>query len=128
MGILTKYLSIKEAAGSTLYSSGIGYTARVINKNGIHITKFFKDGVHMPYSDYTGKDKQDAHEFAKEEMAFRKREKNESLDERIVEPQGHLESPDHITDDSLSGHGQKKKMMGNHTPLEIIARILAGRK
>lgn len=51
-----------------------------------------------------------------------------SISERINEPQGHLETADHISDDSKKNGVGAKKMMGNRTPLEIIARILAGRK
>lgn len=51
------------------------------------------------------------------------------IKERIVEPQGHLETADRISDDSKkNGVGARKKMMGNRTPLNIIARILAGKK
>jgi hypothetical protein len=128
MNLLNKYMCIREAAGSTLYTApGTGYSARVIHKEGTHTTKFFKDGTHMKNSDYTGKDKDDAHEFAKEEMEYRKKEKSEGvLGERILEPQGHKETADPISDDSEQ-EGRKKKMMGNRTPMEIIAKILAGR-
>lgn len=128
MNILHKYKILKEAAGSVLYDSGVGYTARVIHKNGVHTTKFFKNGVHMQDCDYEGLNKDDAHGFAKEEMEFRKKEHSKNVTERILEPQGHMETADHITDDSSKGHGPKKKMMGNHTPLEIIAKILAKEK
>ena len=52
--------------------------------------------------------------------------KEENLDERINEPQGHVHQPDPITDASKE-EGHKKKMMGNRTPMEIIAKILAGK-
>lgn len=54
-------------------------------------------------------------------------DKYKELIERIHEPQGHEESPDHIADDSKKNGVSPKKQMGNKTPLDIIARILAGR-
>ena len=51
-----------------------------------------------------------------------------SVVERIHEPQGHKESPDHISDDSNKNGVAPKKQMGNRTPLEIIAKILARKK
>lgn len=127
MNLFDKYKLIGEASGSKLYDSGVGYTARVISKGDTHVAKFFKDGVHMKDADYTHKDLSDVHEFAQDEMEHRKNANKKSVDERILEPQGHLESADHITDDSETGKGPKKKMMGNRTPLDIIAKILAGR-
>lgn len=50
-----------------------------------------------------------------------------NIDERILEPQGHLETADHISDDSKKNGVGPKKMMGNKGPLDIIAKILAGR-
>lgn len=126
MNLLDRYRAIHER-NTTMYDSGVGYTARVISDGEKHTAKFFKDGSHMKYADYTHKSLADVHEFAKDEMEVRKKESNKSLDERIHEPQGHLETADHISDDSESGKGPKKKMMGNRTPLEIIAKILAGR-
>jgi hypothetical protein len=109
---------------STLYGEGNKYTARVYkNKDGTHVAKFFNNGVHMSLADYQHKDPEEVHEFAKEEIARRKKEMNE----RILEPQGHKESPDKITDDSENEKGRVKKMMGNRTPLEIISKILAGK-
>jgi hypothetical protein len=96
------------------------------NKDGTHVAKFFKNGKHMQMADYQHKDPKEVHEFAQEEMDFRKKQ-NRPIDERILEPQGHKESPDPITKDSESHNGHKKKMMGNKTPLEIISKILAGR-
>jgi len=48
--------------------------------------------------------------------------------ERIHEPQGHEESPDRIADDSKKNGVSPKKQMGNRTPLEVIAKILARKK
>ena len=126
MKLLDKYRMLHEGRGVT-YDSGVGYTVRVITKDGKHIAKFFKNGEHMTHADYGPHDKDDVHEFARDEMEHRKKEANESVNERILEPQGHKESADRISDDSEKGKGAKKKMMGNHTPLEIIAKILAGR-
>jgi hypothetical protein len=129
VNLFQKCVALLEAAGSTAYyAPGTGYTARVVHKDGTHTTKFFKDGVHMKSSDYTGKDEDDAHEFAQEEMEFRKKEAmktEDTVSERIDMPQGHKESPDPITDDSETGKGKIKKQMGNRTPLEIIAKILS---
>lgn len=128
MNLFNKYKEISERAGSKLYDSGCGYTARVISNGDKHVAKFFKDGVHMQHADYSHKDLSDVHEFAQDEMDHRKNEKkNKSVDERILEPQGHLETKDRISDASNADKGVKKKMMGNRTPLEIIAKILAGR-
>jgi hypothetical protein len=128
MNLLNKYRALTES--TTTYDSGVGWVARVISKGGQHTAKFFKNGEYLSDADYSNKSPEDVHEFAQDEMEIRKKEhkKNESvIDERINEPQGHLESADHISDDSETGRGQKKKMMGNRTPLEIIAKILAGR-
>ena len=129
MNLLAKYRIIKEATGSTVYGAGNQYTARVVSKGGVHTAKFFKDGVHMRDADYTHPDKEDVHNFAQDEVTYRKKNSKEAggVTERIVEPQGHMETADHITDDSEDGLGKKKKQMGNRTPLEIIAKILAGR-
>lgn len=125
--LLSRYMALVEASG-TLYTSPSGYSARVISKKGKHVAKFFKNGEYMKHADYEGTDEDDAHDFAREEMKHRTKEKNESvLNERINKPQGHLESADPITDDSETGRGRTKKMMGNRTPLEIIAKILAGK-
>lgn len=53
--------------------------------------------------------------------------KKNSLAERILEPQGHLETADPISDDSRKNWVAPKKQMGNRTPLEAIAKILAGK-
>lgn len=187
MNLFSKYKQLVEGASTLYKADGTGYTSRVISKNGKHVAKFFKDGVHMKSSDYEGTDPTDVHDFAKEEMEFRKKEKSESvideakvkpmtkkgfeltigdytpndnmvgvakvikaelptdkikdeltkkkstlmkednLDERIHEPQGHVHQPDPITDASKEDEGRKKKMMGNRTPMEIIAKILAGK-
>ena len=50
------------------------------------------------------------------------------VNERILEPQGHVESPDPISDGSKRNGMAPKKMMGNRTPMEVIARILAGKR
>lgn len=121
MNLFQKYKEITE--GVKLYSSGNGYTAKVGIFNGVPTAKFYKDGVHMKYSDYTHKDIADVHEFAQDEMKHR----SKNVSERILEPEGHKETPDPITDDSEKGKGQKKKQMGNRVPLEIISKILAGR-
>lgn len=127
MNILDKYKLMVEAAGSTLYGEGNRFTARVMaTKDGKYVAKFFRNGVHMQMGDYDHADPKEVHEFAQEEVARRKAE-DDSVNERIDLPQGHLESADHITDDSNRGKGPTKKMMGNRTPLEIVAKILAGR-
>lgn len=127
MNLFEKYLSLVEGGDTTYYTSGTPYTARVYkNKNGMHVAKFFKDGKHMSGADYEHKSSDEVHEFAEEEMMHRIKEHNK-VNERILEPQGHLVSPDRIADASNKGNGVKKKMMGNRTPLEIISRILAGR-
>jgi hypothetical protein len=118
----------KKLAEGVDYSSGTGYTARVISKNNKHVAKFFKNGEHMKDADYEHKDPKEVHDFAKEEMEVRSKQKNEDVvDERILEPQGHKESADPISDDSLHGQGKGriKKMMGNRNPIAIIAKILA---
>lgn len=118
---------------STLYGEGNKYTSRVYqNKDGSYVAKFFNNGKHMTMADYVHHDPKEVHEFAQEEIASRKRvvDANKAMkkvDERILEPQGHKESPDKITDDSEEGKGKTKKMMGNRTPLEIISKILAGK-
>lgn len=127
MNLFKKYRAIVEAVGSTLYTApGTPYTSRVISKGNIHTAKFFKNGEHMQDADYSHKDLNDVHEFARDEMLHRMKSKNESsIDERIDMPQGHKESPDPISDDSGKGTGKVKKQMGNRTPLEVIAKILA---
>lgn len=185
MNTFKQFKSLQEATGK-VYDSGVGYTARVISKDGKHVAKFFKNGQHMQDADYEHKDSKDVHEFARDEMEYRKNsaQKNESidpkdhietslanrdinskvdgnsvqvhksnldkakrlvkrlgyshtvksglneetLDERNNMPQGHKETPDPISDDSSSDNGRVKKMMGNRTPLNIIATILAKRK
>lgn len=112
---------------TTSYESGTNFTAKVYqNKDGTHVAKFFKNGQHMVDADYQHKDPNEVHEFAQEEMEFRKKEAKK-VNERILEPQGHKESPDPIKDGSEKGHGKIKKMMGNKTPLDIIAKILTGK-
>jgi hypothetical protein len=126
MNLLDKYKLLKESK-TTSYESGTKFTAKVYkNKDGTHVAKFFKDGQHMVDADYQHKDPKEVHEFAQEEMEFRKKEAKK-VNERILEPQGHKESPDPITKDSDAHTGHKKKMMGNKTPLEVISKILAGR-
>ena len=51
--------------------------------------------------------------------------KKNTVVERILEPQGHLETADPISDDSKKNWVAPKKQMGNKTPLEAIAKILA---
>lgn len=106
------------------YSSNSGYSAKVYSKDGKHVAKFFKNGEYMKDADYEHSDPKEVHDFAKEEMKVRSIK--EQVDERIKEPQGHEHSGDPISKDTEEGSGPKKKMMGNRTPLEIIARILAG--
>lgn len=154
MTLFLKYKEILESVGSTLYTApGTGYSARVIpTKEGKHIAKFFKDGKHMTDADYGPYDEDDVHEFAQDEMNVRTKEAKkpdetssdykmkstpditdieEQLDERINEPEGR--NPRHeIAKETEQGDGRLnkipiKKMMGNRTPLEIIAKILAGR-
>jgi len=128
MNIFHKYMSMTENTKTKKYDSGVGYTAKVTSNGDNHVAKFFNNGVYMQYADYTHKDPKDVHEFAQDEMDFRKNDaQNASVAERILEPQVHKETADHITYDSETGTGKKKKMMGNHTPLEIIAKILAGK-
>lgn len=127
MNLFEKVLALVEGK-STLYGAGNKYTARVYqNKDGSHVVKFFRSGVHMEMADYQHKDPKEVHEFDKEEVARRKDDQDNNVTERILEPQGHKESPDKITDDSENEKGRTKKMMGNRTPLEIISRILAGK-
>lgn len=126
MNLFQKYKLLTEGK-ATSYESGTRFTAKVYqNKDGTHVAKFFKDGIHMVDADYQHKDPNEVHEFAQEEMEFRKKEAKK-VNERILEPQGHKESPDKIADDSDRGKGKIKKMMGNRMPLEIISKILAGR-
>jgi hypothetical protein len=54
--------------------------------------------------------------------------RSKNVEERIMEPQGHMESPDRISDDSKKNGVSPKKQMGNKTPLDIIAKILSGNK
>lgn len=184
MNSFSKIKALVEIAGQK-YDSGVGYTSRVVKLKNKHIAKFFKDGKHMSDADYEGQDEKDAHEFARDEMAYRKKEKmkNESVDpkdhieqtlasadinsevkgdvvkvhksnksraerllkkmghthkvetglneetltERIHLPQGTNNTTDKIADDAINSRGRVKKMMGNRSPLDVIARILAGR-
>lgn len=125
-------MQLKQTGKSSLYGAGQTHTARVVEKGGVHTVKFFRKGVYMSDADYTATDKDDAHTFAHDEMEWRKRtstdKSTETVAERINEPQGHLETADHITADSKSNGVAPKKQMGNRTPLEIIAKILAGKK
>lgn len=124
MSKFSEYRKLVEESTKT-YSSGTGYTARVIKtKSGKHTAKFFKNGEYMQSADYEHDDPKEVHDFAKEEMKVRS--VSEELNERIKEPQGHKKSGDPISKDTDEGSGPKKKMMGNRTPLEIIAKILAG--
>lgn len=50
------------------------------------------------------------------------------ISERINLPQGHQRTADPISNDAINNRGRVKKMMGNRTPIEIIAKILAGKK
>lgn len=126
MNLFQQYKLMCEGK-ATSYESGTNFTAKVYqNKDGTHVAKFFKDGVHMKDADYQHKDPKEVHEFAQDEMEFRKKEAKK-VNERILEPQGHKESPDKISDDSTRGLGKVKKMMGNRTPLEIISKILSGK-
>lgn len=88
MNSFKKIKQLVEVAG-TKYDSGVGYTARVVKTStGKHVAKFFSKNKHMTDADYEGQNEQDAHEFAKDEMAYRKKEKmkNESVD-----PKDHIE-------------------------------------
>ena len=127
MNILEKYMLIKEKK-STLYGAGNKYTARVVSKGNDHSVKFFSNGTYLSDADYQASSEDDAHEFAHGEMKWREDQESGRVTERINEPQGHLESRDRITDDSKKNGVGPKKMMGNHTPLEIIAKILAGKR
>jgi hypothetical protein len=127
MNYFNLYRDIKESADTSKYDSGVGYSAKVYkNKDGTHVAKFFKNNQHMTGADYQHKDRNEVEEFAQEEMEFRKKEAKK-ITERILEPQGHKESPDKISDgsDESNGKGKVKKMMGNRTPLEIITKILS---
>lgn len=124
MNLLNKYRLLSEKKCDTKYDSGVGYSARVCSTgNGTHVAKFFKNGEYMQGADYENADAADVHEFAQDEMDHRKNVAK--IEERISEPQGHLETADRISDDSKKNGVGPKKMMGNRTPLEIIARILA---
>lgn len=130
MNLVSQYKKILESKSGVYTAPGTGYMARVISKNNKHVAKIFKDGVHMQSSDYEGRDEKDAHEFAKEEMEFRTKEKSQ-VNERISEPEGsHHESGNPIEDES-SHQGRKHKQMGrqgNVEALKIIAELLAGKK
>lgn len=144
MNLLNKYKKlVQEAEKSTLYGAGKAYSARVVHKDGKHTVKFFHKGTYLQDADYDGKNLDDAHEFAYHEMQYRQGQLDDQMeirkrtstdeaikkvDERILEPQGHLESADHISDDSKKNGVGPKKQMGNHTPLDIIAKILSGKK
>lgn len=131
MSTFSEYRKVISEGLVKSYSSASGYSAKVYSKNGKHVAKFFKNGEYMKDADYEDKNLNDVHDFAQDEMEVRTKEhlnKNESfIEERINMPQGHERSGDPITKDSEEGSGPKKKMMGNRTPLEIIAKILAGR-
>lgn len=186
MNTYKKIRSILEARG-TIYHGPDGHTARVFTnkETGYTTAKLFKNGVHNKDTDFSHKDSDEVHDFAKEEMAIKraqaKKTTNESLDpkdhiessladldinssvngnvvkvhksnankaqriikklgydhkvesglneesvqERINMPQGHMNTPDPISDSSLSARGRVKKMMGNRTPMELIAKIIA---
>jgi len=79
MNTLEKYKHITEVKG-TQYTSGTDYTARVVKLGNKHIAKFFNKGEHMKDADYEGQNEKDAHEFANDEMEYRKKQKNESVD------------------------------------------------
>jgi hypothetical protein len=119
----------KLKAESNDYNSGTPYSAKVVKENGKHVAKFYKNGEHMVDADYEGQNEKDAHEFASDEMDHRAREhfKNKQVSERIDMPQGHKETADPISDDAVDNRGRVKKMMGNRIPMEIIAKILAGK-
>lgn len=51
----------------------------------------------------------------------------EFIEERINMPQGHENTKDRISDEAKENRGQVKKMMGNRSPMELIARIIAKR-
>lgn len=122
MNIFQRYKLISENK-TTSYDSGVGFSAKVYqNKDGTHVAKFFKNNQHMTGADYQHKDPKEVHEFAQEEMDYRKNQAKNKVDERILEPQGHKESPDPITDGA--SQGKVKKLMGNKTALETIAKII----
>jgi hypothetical protein len=129
MNLVDRLFAIITEGKATEYGTGNKYTARVYqNRNGMHVAKFFKNGKHMELADYEHRDPKEVHEFAQDEVEWRKKDeaKNKSsVYERITEPQGHKETADKITDDSKEGTGRVKKQMGNRTPLEIIAKILS---
>lgn len=130
MNSFEKYRLLQESKKSSLYGAGNKYTARVVSDGAKHVVKFFSGGEYLKDADYEASDKDDAHEFAHTEMKYRQKqeEKKKTVQERIDEPQGHLESKDRIADDSKKNGVGPKKQMGNRTPLEIIAKILAGKK
>jgi len=54
-------------------------------------------------------------------------ERVKELLERIDMPQGHKFSPDPIEKDTYRNQGRRLKQMGNRVPMEVIAKILAGK-
>jgi hypothetical protein len=84
--LFSRVISLQEAAG-TKYDSGVGYTARVFKKGTTHVAKFFKNGEHMKDADY---EHDDAHDFAKEEMEYRKSQAKRKTNES-VDPKSHIE-------------------------------------
>jgi len=129
--LLDKYKALTES--KTRYRSGYGLVVKVTPTAGQHVVTFTEHGKARPDATTEFKDKDDAHEFAQDEVDIHrsnhlyKSEENQSLVERINMPQGHKETADPISDDSKDGKGRIKKMMGNRSPLEIIAKILAGK-
>lgn len=125
-----RLFSTNEDAGNQ-YLSGYGRTAIVRKIGNKHVAQFYQDGEHMKGADYEGQNEDDAHEFAQDEMMHHAKEiqkkRRAALVERIDMPQGHKETSDPISDDAVERRGRVKKMMGNRVPMEIIARILAGK-
>ena len=141
MNLFIKYTQLKESANTSTLDVGNGYTAKINQKNGSHFVKIFKHGVYLQGADYENKNLDKAHEYAYSQAEYHKTDDDAmdingtistdksklDLSERINMPQGHLESADRISDDSKKNGVAPKKQMGNRTPLEIIAKILAGR-
>jgi hypothetical protein len=134
MNLLDKYKQIKNT------SSEVGDVSKKINNK--KTLKVFGDDLYLQNADNAVKALTPEQEMKIQDIEYRKKPLTDEMEfrkqtstdesatditERINMPQGHLESADRISDDSKKNGVSPKKQMGNRTPLEIIAKILAGR-
>lgn len=90
MNLFQKAKILIEESG-VKYDSGVGHTARVFSKNGVHTVKLFgANGKHNKDTDYSTRDEEDAHDFAREEMAIKKAAAKKKVNE-AVDPKDHIE-------------------------------------